>query len=122
MDSDVKTLKQDEKLALVALVKAVIMADGHVSTEEVEELQDLVDMLGKDTYQGLIDEVETRLRGDDVVRKFLGTITDQNARETIYRAILKVAMADSVDASESELLAWLAQVWDVQVFFDEPTR
>lgn len=117
---DIKELNHNERLALVALVKAVIMPEEQVPIEEVEELRDIVEELGEDTYQSLLTEVEERFSSEDDVRRFLATISRQDARELIYGTIMEMALSDSIDCAESEVLAWLADAWKVEVQFDEP--
>ena len=117
---DIKELSQNERLALVALIKAVIMPEEQVPIEEVEDLRDIVEQLGEDTYQSLLTEVEERFSSEDDVRRFLATISRQDARELIYGTIMEMALSDSIDCTESEVLAWLAQAWNVEVRFDGP--
>ena len=117
---DIQELNQNERLALVALVKAVIMPEEQVPIEEIEELRDIVEELGEDTYQSLLTEVEERFSSEDDVRKFLATVSRQDARELIYGTIMAMALSDSVDCAESEVLAWLGDAWKVKVQFDEP--
>lgn len=117
---DIKELNHNERLALVALIKAVIMPEEHVPIEEVEELQEIVDELGEDTYQSLLTEVEERFSSEDDVRQLLATISRQDARELIYGTIMEMALSESVDRVESEVLAWLADAWKIDVQFDEP--
>ena len=88
--------------------------------EEVEDLRDIVEQLGEDTYQSLLTEVEERFSSEDDVRRFLATISRQDARELIYGTIMEMALSDSIDCAESEVLAWLAHAWNVEVRFDEP--
>ena len=112
-------LNKDEQLALVALLKATVMADGHVSTEEVEELQTVVDELGAEHYQKLMDDVELRIKSEDELRAFLTTITRTDAQELIYGTVMEMAMSDSMHDGEADVLDWLADAWDVQITFDE---
>lgn len=117
---NIAELNVDERLALVALLKAVILAESRVPIEEVEELQDIVAELGEDTYQSLLTEVDERFSSEDDVRKFLLKISRQDARELIYGTIMEMALTDSVDRGESEVLDWLADAWKIDVEFDEP--
>jgi uncharacterized tellurite resistance protein B-like protein len=110
-------LSQDEKLALVALIKATVMADGQVSLEEVVELQSVVDDLGEETYHKLLDEVEKRFESEDALRKFLKTIKRQDAQELIYGTVMEIALTDSLQGEETDVLEWLAEAWNLEVDF-----
>lgn len=112
-------MSPDERLALVALVKAVVMSDGHVSNEEVEGLADLVDELGEDDYQSLLAQVEKRLPDEPALRKFLTKVGRPEAREIIFGRIMELALADAVHPEESELLDWLADTWGLEIEFEE---
>ena len=117
---DIKGLNQDERLALVALLKAVIFAGERVPTKEIEELQDIVEELGEEPYQSLLTEAETRFSCEEDVREFLSNISRQDARELIYGTIMEMALTDSVDRGELEVLSWLADAWGIEVQFEKP--
>jgi hypothetical protein len=108
-------LNADERLALVGLVKAVVMADGKVSEDEMDEVQEIVDAFGEEAYRGFLDTFESRFPDEDSFRTFLKTIDRQEARELIYGTILAGAAADAIEGHESELLTWLAQAWNVEI-------
>jgi uncharacterized tellurite resistance protein B-like protein len=116
---NIEELNADERLALVALVKAVILADGHVSTEEVEELEEVVDALGEPAYQALLTEAERRFKTEKSMKDFLKTIKGDDAREVILGTVMELALSDAVDGSESELLDWLAETWEIEIQYED---
>jgi hypothetical protein len=118
---DLRGLDHDERLALVALVEWVLKSDNRTTEREFEEFGRVVEAVGDDAYQALADEVATRFTDDADLRAFLPAVTRQDARELIFTTILDVAIADGVDVHESELLAWLADLWGIEIEFeDEP--
>lgn len=108
-------LNDDERTALVGLVKAIIFADGRISDDERDEVAEIIDALGEAAYQKHMDAFEERFPDEPAFQKFLKTITRQEARELIYGTILDGAAADAIEGNESELLAWLASAWDLEV-------
>ncbi|HEX2660468.1 MAG TPA: TerB family tellurite resistance protein [Polyangia bacterium] len=112
---DLHDLNDDERTALVGLVKAVIFADGRISDDERDEVAEIVEALGEDAYQKHMDAFEERFPDEPAFQKFLTTITRQEARELIYGTILDGAAADAIEGNESELLSWLASAWDLEV-------
>jgi len=108
-------LNDNERTALVGLVKAVIFADGRVSEDEENEVADIIDAIGEEAYQKHMDAFEERFPDEASFQKFLTTITRQEARELIYGTILDGAAADAIEGGESELLSWLATAWDLEV-------
>jgi hypothetical protein len=99
-------------------VEWVLKSDNRATEGEFEELGRVVDALGDDAYQRLADEVAARFADDAALRAFLPSVTRPEARELILGTLLDVAIADGIDVHESELLAWLAGVWSIEVEFE----
>jgi hypothetical protein len=112
-------LNHDERLALVALVEWVLKSDNRATEREFEELGRLVEAIGDDAYQALADEVATRFADDAALRAFLPAVTRQDARELIFTTLLDVAIADGVDVHESEMLAWLTDLWGIEIELED---
>jgi len=112
-------LRGDERLALVALLKVAVVADGSVSEEEVEEIGEVVDAFGEDEYRKLVEEVARRFQSGDDLKSFLETIERPEARELIYGFFLEEAVGEALQGRESELVAWLADAWEIEVKIDE---
>lgn len=116
---ELDALNHDERLALVALLEWIIKSDVRSTGDEYEATGRVVDAFGAETYQALADEVGTRFANDADLRAFLDTIARQESRELIYETALEVAMADSVDVRESEMLDWLRELWGIEVEIDD---
>ena len=118
---ELRDLSHEERLALVALLEVVLESDRVVSDGEVADIDRVVNELGQDEYQRLVPEVDRRFPTEDELKAFLPSITGQEARDLIYGTVLDTAIEDSVDPRESELLDWLAALWNVRVELeDEP--
>jgi len=111
-------LSHEERLALVALLEVVLESDRSVSDGEVADIDRVVGELGREEYQRLVAEVDRRFPTEDDLRAFLPSITRQDAREVVYGTVLDTAVEDAVDPHESELLEWLAGLWNVHVEFE----
>jgi hypothetical protein len=112
-------LNQDERTALVGLMKLVVLSDGNVSEEELEYIEDLVDAFGEDGYQRTLDAFEKRFADSDSFRGFLRTIGRQDARELIFGTVLEAAGAEAVEGGEAELIDWLARTWNVKIEIED---
>lgn len=112
---ELEDLNEDEKTALVGLVKAVVLSDGKVSEDEREEVDQIVAALGEEGYQRHLDLFESRFPDEVAFQKFLKTITRQDARDLIYGTVLSGAAADAIEGGESDLLSWLATAWNIEV-------
>ena len=116
---ELSDLRGDERLALVALLKVAVVADGSVSDEEVEEIGDVVEAFGEREYRELVDEVSRRFQSQDDLKTFLETIERPEARELIYGFFLEEAAPEALRGRESELVAWLADAWKIEVEIDD---
>src|SRR5262249_15820742 len=112
---ELRDLNQDERTALVGLMKLVVMSDGNVSEEELEHLEEVVDAFGEESYQRTVDAFEKRFTDEDGFRAFLRTIGRQEARDLIFGTVLQGAGAEAVENAESDILDWLARTWNVKI-------
>jgi hypothetical protein len=110
-----RDLNHEERLSLVALLQEVVGADSSASEAEVNAIGRVVEALGEDEYQRLVDEVGARFTDEAGFKTFLAGISRQDARELIYGTVLETAAADTVSTSESDILDWLARTWNVHV-------
>jgi hypothetical protein len=118
---ELNELNQDERTALVGLMKATVMSDGNVSEEELEYVEDLVDAFGEDAYEGTLDAFEKRFTDIESFKKFLAQIGRQDARELIFGTVLEAAGSEAIEGNEADLLDWLAKTWDIKIEIeDEP--
>ena len=108
-------LNQDERTALVGLMKLIVMSDGEVSEDELEHVETLVAAFGNDGYQQTLDAFEKRFQDEESFKKFLKTIGRQESRDLIFGTVLESADEGALDNAETGLLDWLAQTWNVKI-------
>jgi hypothetical protein len=113
-------LNQNEQIALAGLLEFVVLASGHVTEDEQNEIDAIVEALGEEKYRKAVEEVDKRFSDEKTLRTFLSSIDRQDARELIYGVVFEAAMTDTVEGRESALLDWLADEWDVEVTYEEP--
>jgi hypothetical protein len=113
-------LNQNEQLALAGLLEFVVLASGHVTEDEQNEIDSIVEALGEEKYRKAVDQVDKRFPDEQTLRSFLTGIDRQDARELIYGVVMEAAMTDTVEGRESALLEWLAEAWQVEVTYEEP--
>lgn len=117
---ELSELNKDEQIALAGLLEFVVLASGHVTEDEEQEIDAIVEALGEEAYHAAVSEVDKRFKDESVLRIFLSTIERQEARELIYGSVIEAAMADTVEGRESALLDWLAKEWKIEVTYEEP--
>jgi hypothetical protein len=108
-------LNQDERTALVGLLKLIVMSDGEVSEDELEHVETLVEAFGDDGYQRSLDTFEQRFSDEESFKKFLKTIGRQESRDLIFGTVLESAGEGALDGAETGLIDWLAQQWNVKI-------
>ena len=116
---ELSDFNQDERTALVGLMKFVVMSDGHVSEEEVEQVQEVVEAFGEDDYERTLAAFEKRFLDEEGFRAFLRTIGRQDARELVFGTVLEAAGVEAIEGHESDLLDWLAKVWNVTIEIED---
>jgi hypothetical protein len=116
---ELEDLNQDERTALVGLMKVTVLSDGNVSEEELESVEDLVDAFGEESYESTLDAFEKRFSDSDGFKKFLATISRQDARELIFGTVLEAAGAEAIEGREAELLDWLGKTWDIKIEIED---
>jgi hypothetical protein len=113
-------LDTDERTALVALVEYMVEANSHVTDEEVERIDSIVEGLGSAVYRATVQEVTDRFSDEGSLKAFLATISREPAREMIYGTTLSVAMCDAMRPEERDLLLWLAKEWGIRTVYETP--
>jgi len=114
---ELRDLTHEERLSLVALLEQVVESEGAVSEAEVAKIERVVAALGEDEYRRLVQEVDSRFIDEASLKKFLGGIDRQDARELIYGTVLETAAEHTVSTPESTVLDWLGKLWNVHVAF-----
>jgi len=112
-------LNQDERTALVGLMKLIVMSDGEVSEDELEDVETLVEAFGDEGYQQTLDTFEKRFQDEESFKKFLKTIVRQESRDLIFGTVLESAGEGALDSAETGLVDWLAQTWNVKIEIEE---
>lgn len=112
---ELSDLTQDERVALAALIEAVVESDGTASDDELTALQRVIDAVGADAYAEAVEAADERFQDEAELKAFLPSIDRQEARELIYGAVLDAAIPEAMGTHESTLLEWLATAWNIPV-------
>jgi hypothetical protein len=112
---ELSDLDQDERMALVALIERVVLADHAVTTDEAELLPQITEALGEEEYRKIALAADERFRDDEGLKTFLQGIKREEARELIFGTVMEVAIADAIAGNESDLLQWLGEAWKLEL-------
>jgi uncharacterized tellurite resistance protein B-like protein len=107
-------LLPEESLALVALSRAIVRADGAVTPLEGRAIAAMAAELGEATYRKLFAQAAASFPDQTALEGFLSRIERPEARALIYESILALAAADSISAEEEPLMVWLQENWKIQ--------
>jgi len=101
-----------------------VISDRHITENEVARIDEIVETLGEEIFQGLAEEAEQRFADRGALKSFLKTITNPEARELIYGTVLAETLADTTPHEQATFLDWLASEWNVslQVENESATR
>jgi hypothetical protein len=106
-------LQPDERLALVALSRAIVRADGTVTPAEGRLIARLALTLGEESYRRLFAQTVEQYPDEASLKRFLETIQRQEARILIFDTILDLAVSDELSPAEVPLLRWLEATWSI---------
>jgi hypothetical protein len=106
-------LNQDERLALMGLLKAVIRADKDFSAEEAEEVKNVKAALGADVWRYTLDLARQHIHSLEDVKRAADQVLRQPARELIFGTLHAVAVPGDIVPAEEKILTWLALSWKI---------
>jgi len=107
-------LLPEESLALVALSRAVVRADGAVTALEGEAIAVMAAEVGEATYRRLFAKAAESFPDEGALKRFLVSVERAEARALIYESILALAGVDSISAEEESLMGWLQEAWEIE--------
>jgi uncharacterized tellurite resistance protein B-like protein len=106
-------LHPDERLALVALSRAVVRADGQVTPTEGRMVARIALALGEATYRQAFAQAVESFPDQAALERFLASIQRQEARQLIFDTMLDLAVSDDLSPTEVPLLRWLEATWQI---------
>ncbi len=107
-------LNDNETLALVALLREVVAADGQYTDEEREQVDAARDGVGAARFAAAIERAKKELPTRAELKEFVVTLDRQDAKQLIWDFLAGAAAADGeVAATEEKPLRWLLEHWKV---------
>jgi hypothetical protein len=113
---EIADLTREEDLALIGLLKAVIQADKELSFEENEELKRIAGLMGRERFHERVGEAKEMFVKLSDIKGFVRKIDRKPARRLIFDLLKYMAERDGINPAEDELMAWLAEVWELAYF------
>lgn len=104
-------LHEHEALALVALVRQLVVADGVVTVAELAQMNEVGKELGVATYARIAARMEEHPVTVEHTLSLAATVTRESARLAMLGLLDAIASADGLDATETALLDRLRLLW-----------
>jgi len=116
---ELRDLTASERVTLIALAHFCVLADNTLSAGEESVLGDLVERMGAEQYQAAASVARARISDFAALRAAVAGVTERAARELIYGTLLELAIPDSINNNEAQLLELLEAEWGITT---EPTN
>lgn len=111
---EISELSRNERVALVALMEAIALANDTVSEGERRQIDAVVEVLGEDEYRDLLEQADEKFTSLEDLKTTLAGIRSPEARALIFGTVWEEAVADAdINHTETELLDWLAKLWEI---------
>lgn len=105
-------LDDTERLALVALVQAMVDADGEQSEEEMSEFREIAHEIGRAAFDEAFSTARARFPNrEDAISFAEGAVSRLGAREIIHTVLVDLAGADGISAAEQALIDRVRAMW-----------
>lgn len=105
-------LSEAEQVVLLALVGLTARLDGNVTETEVAWIERISEHIGAERFDAIRDAA-ANFGDPDAILKAASEVTRPEAREVIYELVYDTASSDTIAEGESDLLARLAQLWNL---------
>lgn len=111
----ITALNENERLALMGLLKMVIQADRRLSPEELAELNRLAEEMGQEKWAAAKSQAAEQFKALNQIRVYLETGVERAAaKELLYDLAKQMAGADEDDPLEESVIRWLARIWNIR--------
>lgn len=105
-------LDDTERLALVALVQAMVAADGEQTENEMSEFREIAHEIGRVAFDDAFAAARQRFPTRDAAVTFAETaVTRSGAREIIHTVLVDLAGADGISADEQAIIDRVRAMW-----------
>lgn len=109
---DFTQLQPRERLALAALVRAMVRLDRNYSADESERLHRIADELGDpEAFWQTIERAEQEIIDGAKLESVTREVTRPDARSLILDVLESLGAAEALSAAEQKMLADLREIW-----------
>lgn len=112
----IKGFNTQEKMALIAILKFIINADGAIMDDELDTFNTVAEEKGFEDFAAVFDEVDKTIHTLDDFKKLIDSVTNQAHRNDILKYAVEIALADiSLKPHEAQILKLIGKEWKIDI-------
>ncbi len=112
---DVSSLSHEEKVFLAGCIRAVMMSNGSIEDEELEDLDRILKKLKFKDYEESLVDFEESVEDEESFYEYAKRITDKKAQEIILQTVYELSFHEGVpDSEEKTIFNNLSELWNAQ--------
>ena len=109
----VTKLSDDEKLFLAGCIKSIILADGTIESEEIDDLNKLTEELGFNDFEEKLEAFENKVHDSEMFWEMAAKIEGKEVRDIILKVMQELSLQDGfTEKVEEKLLSKLIEIWE----------
>jgi Tellurite resistance protein TerB. len=117
-----KTLTNEEKMVLIAVMKYIVSTDGVITEREIDDINDLAEENGFEDFQKVFEEVDRTVKSLDDLKKLIKQVENEASMQNILKYAVEFSRADAdINPRENEILKFMSNEWGISLntFLDE---
>lgn len=99
---EIRSLSHEEKVVLAGCINMVLVADGKIQEQELDDLDSIQRRLGFSDYEACLEEFEEKLGDEESLLGAAAAVRSPDAQEFILDTIYEIALQDGVMAEGQE--------------------
>ncbi|NOY08462.1 MAG: hypothetical protein GXP33_06445 [Spirochaetes bacterium] len=108
----ISKLNHEERVFLAGCIRAVIMANGLIEKEEVDDIDKILNKLKFTDYEKCLVDFEENIPDRDTFYEHAKKITSRNTQDVILSVIYELTLQEGVpDEEEENIFQELNKIW-----------
>ncbi|MCA9672824.1 MAG: hypothetical protein KC503_44835 [Myxococcales bacterium] len=111
----ISELNQEERYALLGLLKLIVRADHQLSSGETDQLRRIAKLMGEELFLDTTRAAHEMFKKTSDIKRYSEKITRHEARALLYDLSREAAEVGGISPEEGHELNWLAKLWDLEI-------
>ncbi|WP_028972669.1 TerB family tellurite resistance protein [Spirochaeta cellobiosiphila] len=110
--ADVQTLNDKEKQFLAGSIKSMVLADGQIDDEEIQEITKITNELNFSDFDQSLEQFEIIVKDQETFWDLSKTITDTSKQDIILDILYDLSLQEGYShLSQNKLINKIKQIW-----------